>query len=426
VTGTARGRLIGIDAARGLALIGLMVVHIYPDAVEDTHEPTVAWNLFSGDSAALFALLAGVGLALSMGGRIPHQGGQMTADRVGLVVRALMIGVVGLVIAAILPEDPPAYGILLYYAVFFLLAIPFLALGSRALFLSAGVFGALAPVLMQRLGPVLPESSAWNHTLVNLFTEPMGTASELLLTGVYPALPYMTYILVGLGLGRLNLRSTRVQAVIAGSGAVLAVLANALSTLLLYPLGGYQSLLRSSGMTRAKLDETLVFGPDTLPDTSGWWLAIATPHTNTPLAIASSLGMALLVLGVFLILGTLAGRWLAPLAAMGSMTLTLYSVHLIGLAPELHEDDPDLWFILHLGLAAAFAWFWHRNFRRGPLETVVSRAVKGTIAVVADQTAAATAGLVGAAPSGTPDPAAPRPDQGRSSPVRPRVERDGA
>lgn len=370
-------RLIGLDAARGLALIGLIAIHIYPSADEETHEPTLAWVLFSGDSAALFALLAGVGLALSSGGRAVHRDRRMTADRVGLVVRAVLIGAVGLAISSITPDDPPAYGILLYYAVFFLLAIPFLHLRPRTLFLTAAVFALGAPLLMQLLGPVLPGSSASNHTLENLFTEPVGTASELLLTGSYPALPYMTYILVGMGLGRIDLRSTRVQAIIAGTGAVLAVGANVLSYLLLHALGGYAALLDTLSMTQEGLDEAILFGPDSR-DASWWWLAIATPHTNTPLAIDASLGMGLLVTGLFLLIAARTGRLLTPLAAMGSMTLTLYSAHLVALALEVHYDQPDLWFMLHVGTAAVFAWFWHRSVGRGPLEVVVTRAVKGS------------------------------------------------
>ncbi|WP_240974844.1 heparan-alpha-glucosaminide N-acetyltransferase domain-containing protein [Crystallibacter degradans] len=235
-------RLIGIDAARGLALIGLMAIHLFPSEDEVTHEPTLAWNLFSGDSAALFALLAGVGLALSSGGSAPHRGKRMAADRIGLAARAVVIGSIGLVISAIMPEDPAAYGILLYYAVFFLMAIPFLHLRPLMLFLTAAAFSIIAPILRQLLGPVLPESSVWNHTVVNLVTEPLGTASELLLTGSYPALAYMSYLLVGLGLGRLDLRSIRVQGLIAGTGAALAVLANLASFLLLKVAGGYEAL----------------------------------------------------------------------------------------------------------------------------------------------------------------------------------------
>lgn len=380
----ATKRLIGIDAARGLALIGLMAIHLYPSADWYTHEPTLAWVLFSGDSAALFALLAGIGLAFSSGGTTPHRGRRMTADRVGLMVRALIIGIVALVISAILPQDPPAYSILLYYAVLFLLAIPFLRLGPRALFLSAAVFAIVSPILLQQLASVLPASSVYNHTLVTLFTEPAAMVSELLLTGSYPALPYMSYILVGLGLGRLNLRDTRIQVIIAGVGGPLAVVANLVSALLLYATGGYQALLQTPGMSQGSLEEALVFGPGApIPNTSGWWLAIATPHTNTPLALTASLGIALLVLGVFLLLAAKAGRWLIPLATMGSMTFTIYSIHLIALAPELHYDNPNLWFILQLGVAAAFAWLWDRSLGQGPLELLVSRSVKGTRHIVA-------------------------------------------
>ncbi|MUN64901.1 hypothetical protein GMA12_17440, partial [Kocuria sediminis] len=57
-------RLLGVDAARGLALIGLIAVHVLPEENDATGDPTWSYLLFAGDSAALFALLAGVGLAL--------------------------------------------------------------------------------------------------------------------------------------------------------------------------------------------------------------------------------------------------------------------------------------------------------------------------------------------------------------------------
>ncbi|WP_345358449.1 heparan-alpha-glucosaminide N-acetyltransferase domain-containing protein [Citricoccus nitrophenolicus] len=374
-----RKRLIGIDAARGLALIGLMAIHILPNYDEETGDPTLVWQLFSGDSAALFALLAGVGLALSSGGRTPHRGRQMTGGRVSLVVRAALIAVVALVIASLMPQngEPPAYSILMYYAAFFLLAIPFLQLGPKALFIGAAVFGIVSPLLLQQLPPVLPDWASYNPTVEHILADPASVASQLLLTGTYPALPYMTYILAGLGLGRLDLRNTRVQAAIAGLGAALAILANTTSYVLLYAAGGYQALL-DTGMTEDGLDEAIVYGPELVPDTSGWWLAIATPHANMPLAIAGSLGMALLAAGLFLLIANRAGRWLIPLAAMGAMTLTLYSVHLVALSFELHYYEPVLWFLAHLAAAVAFAWAWNHWIGQGPLEKIVSLAAKGT------------------------------------------------
>ena len=73
-------RLVGIDAARGLALIGLMAIHLLPSEDELTHDPSLSFTLFHGNSAALFALLAGVGLALSTGGQTPHRGPRLSLD----------------------------------------------------------------------------------------------------------------------------------------------------------------------------------------------------------------------------------------------------------------------------------------------------------------------------------------------------------
>ncbi|MGM0929781.1 MAG: heparan-alpha-glucosaminide N-acetyltransferase domain-containing protein [Actinomycetota bacterium] len=389
-----RKRLIGLDSARGLALIGLMAIHIFPSENE-TGDPTLAWELFSGDSAALFALLAGVGLALSSGGQRPHRERRMAGDRLALVARAFLIGVVALVVAAFMPSDPPAFGILLYYSMFFLLAIPFLHLGPRTLFLSAAVFGIVSPLLLQKLGPVLPETSDFNHTLTNLVFEPAGVASELLLSGSYPALTYMCYILTGMGVGRLDLRKPAVQGYLVAFGAGLAILANMASTVLLDAMGGYEQLLDTPGMSVDSLDEALIFGPAVVPDTSAWWLAIATPHTNMPLAIASSLGIALLVTGLFLLIERAVTRPLRPLAAMGAMTLTLYSAHLLALSLEVHYEEHVLWFIVHLAVAMAFGMIWSQWLGQGPLERTVTAAAKNFRQIVDDGPAGGSAALSG-------------------------------
>ena len=114
-----------------------------------------------------------------------------------------------------------------------------------------------------------------------------------------------------------------------------------------------------------------------MPTTTGWWLAIATPHTNTPLAIAASLGMSLAVLGVFLLIGQKITPWLLPLSAMGVMTLTLYTAHLVGLSFEVHYDQPYLWFVINLAVAVLFAVAWQRALGQGPLERVVATSAKG-------------------------------------------------
>ena len=375
-------RLVGIDAARGIALVGLMAIHILPAWNENTGEPTLSWRLFSGDSAALFALLAGVGLALTSGGTHPHEGKKMIADRIGVAVRAVLITALGLWIGTLMPEDPPAYNILIYYGVFFLLAIPFLHLQARTLFVFGAIFGIGAPLLMQSLLNDLPAWSSYNPTLSTVMAEPAATASQLLLTGSYPALTYMAYLLVGLGIGRLNLRKTENQIWLLVVGIGAAIFAQATSYVLLYALGGYQRLLDASHMGEEELAEVLIWGPDSLPTSTVWWLSIATPHSNTPLAIAASLGVSMAVLGALLLIARKAEAWLLTLTAMGVMTLTLYTAHLVALTFEAHYDQPYLWYVIHLAVAAAFAVVWYLSLGQGPLERVIGLAVKGARRIV--------------------------------------------
>lgn len=372
-----RKRLTGIDAARGLALIGLTAIHFLPAENEQTHEATLSWTLFSGDSAALFALLAGVGLAFATGGRHPRTGRRMTGARVGVAVRALLIFALGVAINSLMPEDPPAFNILTYYGIFFVLTIPFLHLPARTLFLSAAGFAVAAPVLMLELGDQVPEFSSGNPTVIDVLTDPGATLAQLLLTGTYPALPYLTYLLVGLGIGRLHLHHVEIQTRLLVIGVGLAVTARLASWLVLYIFGGYHQLTHAASLDEETLAGILIWGPDdALPAGSWWWLAITTPHTNMPLAIAWSLGVSLAALGAFLLLARKVGPWLLPLSAMGAMTLTLYSTQLVLLSFELHYDQPQLWFLLYLVLAAIFALAWKRAFGQGPLERLVSTAAK--------------------------------------------------
>lgn len=372
-------RLAGVDAARGLALFGLIAVHILPEETEATGDPTWSYLLFAGDSAALFALLAGVGLALSTGKARPHRGRQLAADRVGLVVRAVLISCVGLLLGYMMPEDAPANGILLFYGMFFLLAVPFLSLGPQALFVAAGVFAVIAPLLILGLQDLLPDPVSSNPTFEHLLTAPAAVLAQLLLSGAYPALAYMTYILAGMGIGRLDLRATGVQARLAAIGAGLAIAAQFTSWVLLYAAGGFQHLVGSSpGLDEESVMRALIFEPDVDRLNSPWWLAVTTPHMNTPLSIAWSLGVGMTVLGGFLLVSRRLGAWLRPLAAMGAMTLTLYSAHLVALSFEFHEDEPYLWFLVHVAVAVLFALTWQTLVGQGPLEKVVGTTVKAS------------------------------------------------
>jgi uncharacterized membrane protein len=98
----ASTRLAGIDAARGLALLGMMATHLMPTFESDAAlTPTWIGLTFSGRAAALFAVLAGIGLALSTGKQRPLEGSDLAAAPRGIAERALVIAVVGLALGAL-------------------------------------------------------------------------------------------------------------------------------------------------------------------------------------------------------------------------------------------------------------------------------------------------------------------------------------
>ena len=366
-----RTRLLGVDAARGLALFGMMAIHVLP-AYGPDYEPTLIWTLLAGKAAALFALLAGVSLSFTTRAARQERGRTLTAARWSVAARAVMIMALGLMIAFV---DMPAYIILAYYGAMFLLAIPLLGLSTRALAMAAAGFAVLAPILMTALRDSLP-APGYDPTFATVFTDPGVFLSQLLLTGTYPALPWMAYICTGLIIGRLRLDRPRVQLVMLGTGAALAAGAWLGSLLLVKGPGrGVDRLLESGqGLTTGQLESTLVWGPEGyLPTSSWWWLTLAAPHSTTPFDLLHTIGVATAVLGAMLLLSRYAVKALTPLSAPGRITLTLYCAHLLFLRTGLLADQPYLSLFLQVAAFILFAVIWQRAGRQGPLEKIIAR-----------------------------------------------------
>jgi uncharacterized membrane protein len=380
---------VGLDMARALALFGMMATHLLADSVDGR---TVTWwqQLAGGRAAALFALLAGVSLALVTDRAVDRSTGGDPADepesaaddvprstalkavRAGVVVRAFVIGVLGLLLGGL---DTGIAVILTYYAVLFVLGLPFLSLGWRALAVLAAGWALLAPVLSHLLRPNLPERVGASPSLDFLLLQPVRLVSELLFTGYYPTVPWLAYLLAGLAIGRLPLHRLATAVTLAVAGAALALTAWGSSWLVLHRLGGLAHLRATAPDDVAPfdvmaVDQALVRGTfGTTPTTSWWWLTTAAPHSSTPLDLAQTTGSAMLVVGLCLLASMAAPRVLGVVFAAGTMTLTLYSLHLValdlGLGPP--PDTAGL-FWAHVAGATAFGALWRVTLGRGPLE----------------------------------------------------------
>ncbi|HEX6337177.1 MAG TPA: heparan-alpha-glucosaminide N-acetyltransferase domain-containing protein [Jiangellaceae bacterium] len=364
-------RLVGVDAARGIALIGMMAVHINPRIGPDGAVST-SYLVAAGRSSALFAILAGVGLALATGGRAAPRGRALAGASAGTVARAAVLAVIGFALGA--PESGVAV-ILVYYALLFVIAIPFLGLGPSILLPLAFVWAIGSPVLSQLIRSDLPAEPRSVPDFSSL-ADPVTLVAELTLTGYYPGLQWTAYILFGLGLGRLDLRSMRTSVVLFAGGAALAVAAKVVSWQLLE--SGGMDRLQAAGAGGSPIDrfplETALVGGfyGTTPTTSWWWLAVSAPHSASPFDLLHTMGVAAGVLGLMLLVATRTRALLWPVAAIGGMTLTLYTLHVVLLSSAVPRSTGDA-FLWHVVIALVVAVPWRAFVGRGPLEAVANR-----------------------------------------------------
>ncbi|MHA6625196.1 heparan-alpha-glucosaminide N-acetyltransferase domain-containing protein [Pseudonocardia sichuanensis] len=354
-----RGRILGVDAARAVALVGMFATHIFPLRADG--QETLTAQVASGRASALFAVLAGVGIALATGGTRPPDGARAhLAAAAGLAVRGVLVGALGLTLVAL---DPPVAVILAYYGLLFLLATPLLRLPAPVLAGGAVPACVLMPVVSQLLRADLPgghpDQPGWAA-----LADPGALLVTLGLTGTYPVLTWTTYLLAGMAVGRLDLGRTRVAAGLLGGGVALAAAAHTASALL---LGAGGAVVLGGAATQRHHGST--------PVGSWWWLAVDSPHSGTPLDLAATVGSAIAVLGAMLVLARVARPLVLVPAAVGAAPLTVYALHVVAVTvyPGRGPDDGAVWLGNVLGATLVGVLLWLAG-TRGPLEAVLAAA----------------------------------------------------
>jgi uncharacterized membrane protein YeiB len=324
--------------------------------------PNLAWSpssweaLVYGRPAALFAVLAGVSIALLSGGAWPASGDDLVRARVRIMVRAAWIFLIGGILE-LLGTD--VLVILGAYAVLFVLALPFLRWSPRRLLVLAGVLMVVTPpvsLLLAQVAEVVVEADT--------------AFAPLVLTGAYPALWWWSFVLVGLALGRLDLFARRVRVLLLLAGAAAAVTG--------YVLGWLSTQLLANGAAFPEPEDVEGRLPGWDEERIGqwdWaWLSGAHPHSGTPFWLLASAGVAVAVIAVCLVVAEALPRVAYPVASVGSMALTVYSAHIVALRVFPAEDPSSAgtrWLFFTIG-AIVFAVAWRLLVGRGPLERLLT------------------------------------------------------
>jgi uncharacterized membrane protein YeiB len=336
-----KGRLAGIDAARALALIGMLMVHFGPKGETDLLGRLYA--LPHGRASVLFVLVAGVGVAL-----LSSRPEKQADARLRLFCFALFLLPVGLALEAL--EHPVAV-ILQHYAMFYILGIAAMGLSRRWLAALATLFTLVGPLIFYAGMMVAP--SVFDRESAELGDSLLAIASALLLTGPYPLIVWGGPLLWGMWIGRHELRDRRFRWSLMGVGAGLAIYAFVVSELFFLWLGE----------------------PGETPD---WRFLFAhTAHSEMLLWLVGATGSACFVLGATLEVAERFPRAIAPLADLGCMALTVYTAQILVLtvaAPVVHHDEllPAIASVTTFTvLSIAFAVTWRHTIGRGPVERLM-------------------------------------------------------
>ena len=353
---TLTGRVVGLDMARGLAILGMFTAHMW-FSVQGPVSSVMAWS--HGRSAPLFALLAGVSMGI-MQQRLSRRfagspalsrrfyGEKILVRATFLILLATLLSLINTRILLILDN----YGVWMVCALFLAgLSVP-MQLGVIGLLLVAGI-------------------PLW-HYLNLLFLPPeIGVVLGL---NDYQMPTFLIYVLTGLILWRLGwagvtIRARRLQkygAVIGlGTAGVIFGVGTAVDSL---RLGRFSQVL---------------FGNDTLsianPTPAQFWyqtLIYIAPHTDSVAETVANTAWCVGLTSLLLLAGSTFNRFFSPLAALGSMALTIYTLHVIwhaitfrlfgypGLIPSL---------IIMIAVFLLVASLWRLRFGKGPLEAFLAR-----------------------------------------------------
>jgi len=397
-------RVLGIDLARGLAVLGMFGAHVgVAGGAFDWSTPSTWSSIVEGRSSILFAVVAGVSIALVTGGRGRLEGDALVRARLKLFARGALIFVIGGLleylgtgVAVILPV----------YGALFLLAAAFLRMRIRTLLLIAGALCLVAP-------------------LPAIFPFVYSATTDPILFGTYPVPIWLAFVLVGMALGRSDLTSVRVIVRIGVAGVLLAALGygTGAAAVSLLPATSSDDPFATSSyedptiVPAADVDMTglecedysdrtyYCYDPATvIGDGDGgdegvdaetaepaWWdeldpsyLISIDPHSGTTFEMVGSTGFALAVIALCLALARPL-RWvLLPLAALGSMPLSAYSVHIVAIAliPDAIGGIEGAylwpWFTI-VALVACTVWWL--LIGRGPLERLLGIAADAAAGV---------------------------------------------
>ena len=341
-------RLIGLDIARYLAFVGMVLVNFDIAMSYGVQSNEGFFKEFIGQlqgrASATFVVLAGIGLGLSS-----FKKESQTVNTI--VKRSIFLLILGLLNMTIFEGD-----ILHYYAFYFLFGIFLLPFSNRVLISVIGILniGFFGMVLF------IDYESGWNFEELTYsgFWTIDGFIRNLFFNGFHPVFPWLGFFLLGILLSRALLKKKQVQIKIISWGLVAIIFAEIMS----FMFSGYL----------IPADSELQF------------LVMTNSMPPMPLYFIAASGSAFLIIGLCLLVSEKfrESNIYSLIAPAGTQTLTLYILHIIvglgfidaiGFTDTQTSSQAFVVAVTFCILGTIFAFIWSKWFRRGMFESLMRK-----------------------------------------------------
>ncbi|MGH1334651.1 MAG: DUF418 domain-containing protein [Aureispira sp.] len=349
-------RIIGLDIARAIAVFGMVIVNFKMVLGSQGQGASKAWmSLLDGKFAALFVILAGVGLALMTRKALQQDTIPLWRKaQIKIAKRALFLFVFGLLYWWIWPAD-----ILHFYGLYMLLTLLLLRQSTRRLLGASLGIMFLFPLLLL----VFNYEAGWNFATLDYidFWTVEGFLRNLFFNGFHPVIPWAGFMFFGLWLGRqpLEQKAWLKKAGTWSLGIFIALQAFSYGLPLLFSEAAQEGL--------------------------NLWLGTA-PMPPMPFYLLSGAASSTALITACILWGQASPSsfFLRLLVQTGQLALTLYMAHiLLGIVViETCFDTPLGSYFWHFSLIAAllfnllsvfFANLWLHFFSSGPFEALMRR-----------------------------------------------------
>ena len=355
-------RIIAYDVARFMAVLAMVLVNyriVLAFGIKSDSVSVFLADAFTGRASSLFVVLAGIGLTL-----LDH--------RQVIIRRGFFLLIIGYLWQTVWSGD-----ILHFYGWYLLAGAAALRLRPIHHFALAVLCVAIFPLAVFALdGTAMGYGQGWNWSQLEYpeFWQPLGQIRNLLLNGWHPLFPWLGFLFLGMGLGRLGLHQPGIRR----SGLLIAVV--------VFVGAGYLSAWLQQLPDHRPIIEQL----------SAWWLSpdamwatSSIPPGPLYMISASASSVAILCLLLELCANPVVARIFRPLALAGQLALSFYLAHVIfGFRDVIPASSPmntvegaQLEMVDQVGLralqfgigAVVFAVIWRRFFVHGPMEWLLRK-----------------------------------------------------